>query len=77
MFIFCQVPDDHIAAIANSFTIRQMNLKDKDNFLASSNIHSAAIKMGWWNPDEEPFDFFKSYGYMVQYLKECYRRNMM
>uniref|UniRef100_A0A7S1IXI8 Dipeptidase n=1 Tax=Eutreptiella gymnastica TaxID=73025 RepID=A0A7S1IXI8_9EUGL len=57
-----RVPDGHIAAIANTFTIRTMDLKDKDHYLASDNVHSFAKKMGWWDGRRE-FDFTAAYAF--------------
>ena len=31
--------------------------------MASPNVHSAAQKMGWYNPENEVFDFTKSYAF--------------
>jgi len=57
-----RVPDDHIHVTANSFTIRQMNLSDADNFMASSNIISFAQERGWYNASlGKPFDFTAAY----------------
>jgi dipeptidase len=58
-----RVPDGHVAAVANFFTIRHMNLSDTDNFLASSNVESFAQEMKWWDPAQGPFDFTAAYGY--------------
>ncbi|KAF0682890.1 Aste57867_25025 [Aphanomyces stellatus] len=57
-----RVPDGHVTAIANAFTIREMNLTDTDNFLASSNVVSFAESMGWYTPGT-PFDFAKAYAW--------------
>ncbi|KAJ0393771.1 hypothetical protein P43SY_004213 [Pythium insidiosum] len=59
-----RVPDDHVTAIANGFTIREMNLEDSDWFLASDNVHSFAQEMGWWNSTSgDQFDFTAAYGF--------------
>ncbi|OQS04790.1 peptidase [Thraustotheca clavata] len=60
-----RVPDGHVTAVANFFTIREMNLTDKDNFLASDNILSFAQEMQWWKPEDGIFDFAKAYAYAV------------
>ncbi|ETV96074.1 hypothetical protein H310_10716 [Aphanomyces invadans] len=57
-----RVPDGHVTAIANAFVIREMNLSDTANFLASSNVVSFAQEMGWHSPDEV-FDFTKAYAW--------------
>ncbi|CAK4751125.1 unnamed protein product [Aphanomyces euteiches] len=58
-----RVPPGHVAAIANGFIIRQLNLTDNDNFMASSNVESFAREQGWWDPASGPFDFTAAYNY--------------
>lgn len=59
-----RVPDDQVAAVANGFIIRQMDLNDPDNFMASPNVTTLAEEMGWWEFDRDgPFDFTFAYGY--------------
>jgi dipeptidase len=45
-----RVPDDHVAVVANMFTIREVDLKDSRNFLGSANMHAVAEAHGWWSP---------------------------
>ncbi len=56
-----RIPDDHIGVSANIPRISTLNLKDKNNYLASANVHSVAKKMGFWD-GKEPFKFWKAYG---------------
>jgi len=57
-----RVPQDHVAVIANRYTIHQVNLEDKENFQGSSDIISYAIKRGWYNPKADgKFDFSRVY----------------
>ncbi len=57
-----RVPDGHVTVVPNIFVIREMNLTDADNFMASPNIHTVAIKNGWWDPTSgHAFDFTKAY----------------
>ncbi|OQS01962.1 peptidase [Thraustotheca clavata] len=56
-----RVPDGHLTAVANFFTIREMNLTDKDNYMASDNVISFAKEMNWWRSEDGPFDFTKAY----------------
>jgi dipeptidase len=56
-----RVPDHHVAFIPNYYTIRQVNLKDKRNFLACPDLISYAITKGWYDPATGPFDFAKVY----------------
>jgi len=47
-----RVPDDHISVNANASTIKELDLDNKDYFLASDNIFSVARDNGWWSSDE-------------------------
>jgi len=61
-----RMPDDHITVVANTFTIRKMNLTDGDNFLYSPNVTALAEEKGWWHPSDDEsgiFDFTRSYGF--------------
>jgi dipeptidase len=55
-----RVPDNHIAVNANASTIREINLADPENYMASDNIYSVARDAGWWN-EEVPFSFCYAY----------------
>ena len=37
-----RVPENHISAVANQFVIREVDVKDKKNFMASSNLFDVA-----------------------------------
>ncbi len=57
-----RLPDDNATLIANWSIIKEINLKDKDNFRASSNYKSVAIERGWYNPDSgKPFIWQDAY----------------
>ncbi|HAQ66075.1 MAG TPA: peptidase C69 [Bacteroidales bacterium] len=47
-----RVPDGHISVNANASTIKEVNLDDRDHFMASSNIFSVAKEHGWWKEGE-------------------------
>lgn len=49
-----RVPDDHIAVNANASTIKKIDLKNSDYFMASDNIFTVAKAYGWWK-EGEPF----------------------
>jgi dipeptidase len=57
-----RVPDDHVTALANGFSIREMDLSRSDWFLASANVQSFAQDMGWWD-GTTAFDFTAAYGF--------------
>ena len=56
-----RVPDDKVALIANTYTIRRIDLADTLNYLGSPDLIEYAVKRGWYNPSEGPFDFEKAY----------------
>ncbi len=63
-----RIPDDEIAVSANVSRIDKLNLKDKENYMASENVMDVAKKMGLWDGKEE-FSFWKAYS-GGNYLKE-------
>jgi len=57
-----RVPDNHVAMVANTYTIHQVDISDSNNFLASSDIVEYAIKKGWYDPSKNgSFDFAAAY----------------
>ena len=44
-----RVRDDEVAIIANTFSIREIDMKDKKNFIYSPTLVSYAIKRGWYS----------------------------
>lgn len=57
-----RVPDNHVAIIPNYYTIQYINLKNKSNFLGSSDLIEYAINRGWYNPETDgKFNFRKAY----------------
>jgi dipeptidase len=57
-----RVPDDEVAMVANTYTVRTVDLQSKANFLASANLVDYAKSRGWYNPQTDgPFDFARVY----------------
>jgi len=56
-----RIPDDHVGISANISRIGEINLKDKENFMASDNVFDVAKRLGYWD-GKEPFKFWKAYG---------------
>jgi len=57
-----RVPDGNVGVSANSSRIRNINLEDQDNYMASDNVYSLAEELGFWNPDSgEDFEFCYAY----------------
>ncbi len=68
-----RIPDDHVGVSANASRIRQINLADKENYMASDNVFSLAQEMGFWDPKSgEPFEF--CYAYASRTSIGCRRR---
>ncbi len=56
-----RVPDNHVAVNANASTIKEIDLKNKDYFMASANVFDVAKENGYWNPKTEKFRFCYAY----------------
>jgi dipeptidase len=57
-----RVPDDEVAMVANTYTVRAVDLKNKAEVLASADIVAYAESRGWYHPGTDgPFDFAKVY----------------
>jgi len=68
-----RIPDDHISVNANASRIRTLNLKDKENYLASDNVFSTAEELGLWSEKSgQPFEF--CYAYANRNSLACRRR---
>jgi len=53
-----RIPDGHFFVAPNVFTIREVDLEDKSNFLYSNNLLSSASAWGAWK-EGDVFDFCK------------------
>ncbi len=56
-----RIPDDHVGISANISRIGEIDLKDKDHFIASENIFEVAKAMGFWD-GKSTFKFWQAYG---------------
>lgn len=56
-----RVPDEHVAISANFSRIAELDLKNKDFFMASDNVFKAAKALKRWD-GKETFKFWKVYG---------------
>lgn len=57
-----RIPDDEVMVIPNNFTIREVNLSDRENFLSCPDLIDYAIKRGWYKPETDgPFNFRNAY----------------
>lgn len=69
-----RVPDDHISVNANASTILEIDLKNKDYFMASENVFSVAEEHGWYNKKSGPFRFAYAYAPESRAMLACRRR---
>lgn len=61
-YVARRVHDNEVAIIANTFTIREVDMKDKENFICSPTLISYASKRGWYDPGKHgKFDFATAY----------------
>jgi len=64
-YVAKRVPDDEVLFIPNWYTIHQVDLADKDNYIASPDLITYAISRGWYTPakpgDYSDFDFALAY----------------
>lgn len=57
-----RVGDDEVAMVANTYTVREVDLADTENVLSSKDIRSHASQRGWCKAGEDgPFDFAATY----------------
>jgi len=61
-YVARRVQDDEVAIIANTFSIREVDMDDKENYICSPGLIDYAIQRGWYDPSSgEEFDFAKAY----------------
>ncbi|MCK4303592.1 MAG: C69 family dipeptidase [Candidatus Eisenbacteria sp.] len=60
-WVAARVPDDAVAVIANTYTIREVDLADTLNYLGSSDLIDYAVRRGWYEPASGPFNFEAAY----------------
>jgi dipeptidase len=61
-YVARKVQGDEEAIIANTFSIREVDMDDKENYICSPGLIDYAIKRGWYDPSSgETFDFAKAY----------------
>ena len=57
-----RIPDNHVAYIPNYYTIKEIDLNDSENYLASKDLIGYAQRRGWYNSETDgPFNFSKVY----------------
>ncbi len=61
-YVARKVQDDEVAIIANTFSIREVDVNDRKNFICSPGLIDYAVKRGWYKPGNgKKFDFALAY----------------
>ena len=61
-YVAKRVPEDHVFFIPNWLTIREVDLSDEDNYVASPDLITYATERGWYCPETDGvFDFAVAY----------------
>lgn len=60
LWVAKKVRDGEIWVGANTFTIREIDTDDKDNFMYSPKLFEVAEQLSWWNPKEGMLDWLKT-----------------
>ncbi len=61
-WVAMRVPDDKVVILPNIPILGEIDLSDKDNYLASADLLDYAVQRGWYDPaDGEPFNFRRVY----------------
>ena len=61
VWVAARVPDGYIAAHANQSRIRQINFRDKDNWMWAEDVVEFAREMGWYRGRDRNFSFRDTY----------------
>ncbi|MFA6126263.1 MAG: C69 family dipeptidase [Bacteroidales bacterium] len=57
-----RIPDEEVMILPNNYTIREVNLSDRENFLGCLDLIDYAVKRGWYKPETDgPFNFRQAY----------------
>jgi dipeptidase len=61
-YVARRVRDDEAAIIANTYSIREVDMNDRENFVCSPRLIDYAVGRGWYDPASgRPFDFAAAY----------------
>lgn len=67
-YVARRVRDDEVAVTANTYTIREVDTDDRENFICSPRLVEYAVERGWYDPaGGKPFDFAAAYADPASY----------
>ncbi len=61
LWVAQRIPDDHVGIAANIPRISDVNFRDPDHFMTSTDLRKKAKELGYWD-GKEPFKFYKVIG---------------
>ncbi|MEZ4997854.1 MAG: C69 family dipeptidase [Bacteroidales bacterium] len=77
LWVAQRIPDDHVGIAANIPRISEVNFKDTDHFMTSTDLRKKAKDLGYWD-GKEPFKFYKVIGTGKPYaIREFYVLNKL
>ncbi|MHC1732490.1 MAG: dipeptidase [Bacteroidales bacterium] len=77
LWVAQRIPDDHIGVAANIPRISDVNFKDTEHFMTSTDLRKKAKDLGYWD-GKEPFKFYKVIGTGKPYaIREFYVLNIL
>lgn len=61
-YVARRVRDDEVIPLANTYTIRDVDMNDRDDFICSPRLIDYARERGWYDPERDgEFDFAEAY----------------
>lgn len=70
-YVARRVEDDEVVPIPNVYTIRQVDMNDRDRFICSPDLIRYAIRRGWYQPKRDgAFDFAKTYAHRAAFTSK-------
>lgn len=60
-YVARRVQDDEVALIANTYSIREVKVDDRENYVCSPRLIEYAVERGWYDPAAGEFDFARAY----------------
>ncbi|MCU0458009.1 MAG: C69 family dipeptidase [Bacteroidales bacterium] len=77
LWVAQRIPDDHVGIAANIPRISDVDFKDADHFMTSTDLRKKAKDLGYWD-GREPFKFYKVIGTGKPYaIREFYVLNKL
>lgn len=77
LWVAQRIPDDHVGIAANIPRISDVNFRDSDKFMTSTDLRKKAKDLGYWD-GKEPFKFYKVIGTGKPYaIREFYVLNKL